>query len=94
MSACETARTGTTLADETVHLASALHVAGYRHVIGTLCPVAGRPALHAARDVYHDLAAEGGPEHLAASANTSTRRLRGRDLPHPFEWAATVHIRP
>src|SRR5262249_20698808 len=40
LSACGTAASGdASISDEPVHLASALQLAGYRHVIGTLWPV-------------------------------------------------------
>lgn len=94
LSACGTARPGTILADEIVHLASTLHVAGFRHVIGTLWPVADRVALRMARIVYEDLARHDDPARLAPTVRAATRALRDRYPDHPSAWAATVHIGP
>ncbi|MCA2227374.1 CHAT domain-containing protein [Nonomuraea aurantiaca] len=40
LSACTTAFGGVELLDESVHIASALQLAGFTHVIGTLWPIA------------------------------------------------------
>ena len=39
LSACNTTDTAPRLVDEAVHITGAFHLAGYRHVIGTLTPV-------------------------------------------------------
>jgi hypothetical protein len=94
LSACETARTSPDLADETVHLASVLHMAGYRHVIATLWPIADRPAMRVARHVYTDLAAHDDLSRIPAALHEATCALRKRYPDDPIAWAAYVHIGP
>ncbi|WP_436532770.1 CHAT domain-containing protein [Actinoplanes sp. HUAS TT8] len=93
LSACETARTGPDLADETVHLASVLHVAGYRNVVATLWPVPDRPALRLARAVYEQLTADE-PVEIATALHRAVRLLRERYPNHPLVWAAYLHLGP
>ncbi|MER6202584.1 CHAT domain-containing protein [Streptomyces sp. NPDC001586] len=59
LSACQTAVGGIDLANETITLSAALHIAGFRHVIGTLWSVYDRAAADVTRDFYGDGAAPG-----------------------------------
>ncbi|MGW4026884.1 CHAT domain-containing protein, partial [Streptomyces sp. NPDC005009] len=59
VSACETARTGPTLVDESIHLGSAFQIAGFRQVVATLWPVSDRHAVRLARTVYRAVAHAG-----------------------------------
>ena len=86
------AETPPALADETVHLASVLHVAGYRHVVATLWSVADRPALRVARAVYTDLASYHDIDRIPVALHQVTRALRDRYLDRPLAWAAYIHI--
>jgi CHAT domain-containing protein len=92
LSACSTARPGTRLADEAIHLASAFQLAGYRHVLATLWPVPDWPARRAVAAVYDRLA---GGAHRAdrapAALHATTLALRERYPDHPSIWAAFVH---
>jgi CHAT domain-containing protein len=68
---------------------SAFHLAGYRHVVGTLWPIADRHAVRIADDVYVTLTATG---DVADAVHAATRRLRDR-LPHmPSVWTSHVHV--
>jgi CHAT domain-containing protein len=58
LSACDTAVGNQRLADESVHLTSALQLAGYRHVIGTLWPVGDLTSARVTRDFYAKLMEE------------------------------------
>jgi len=91
LSACSTARGGTTLPDEAIHISSAFQIAGYPHVIATLWPIADDVAADAAVDVHARWAADG-PAH---ALHGTTRRLRdlynGRS---PHLWAAHIHTGP
>lgn len=90
LSACSTARVGTTLTDEAISLASAFQLAGYRNVVATMWPVADRPAVQFARDVYDFLPACGAAS-AARAVHHATRRLRSRWNDHPHLWAGHIH---
>jgi CHAT domain len=95
LSACATATSGPTLADEYLHLTGAFHLAGYRHVIGALWPVNDQIARRLARDFYAHLTARGTtPPDVDAAAlalHQATRRLRDKYLTSPAHWAAYMH---
>ncbi|MGO8731156.1 MAG: CHAT domain-containing protein [Streptosporangiaceae bacterium] len=91
LSACGTAFGGSVLLDEPVHIASALHVAGFVHVIGTLWPVDDAVADRLTRACYELLAAGHDP---AAALHTVVRGLRDAQPDHPALWAAHVHVGP
>ena len=88
LSACETARPGGRLTDEAIHLASAFQLAGYQHVIATLWPIADRPAVDIADDIYTTLTATG---DVAEAVHTTTRRWRRRWPRTPSVWASHIH---
>jgi CHAT domain-containing protein len=95
LSACDTMVTSQELADESVHLTSAFHLAGYQNVIGTLWPIGDQAAIELAIDFYTGLTREGTspPDtSLAASAlHGAVRNLRARYLASPAFWAAHTH---
>jgi hypothetical protein len=91
LSACSTARTGTQLADEAIHLAAAFQLAGYRHVIATLWPIGDRPAVRIATDIYPTLVANDTADTAAEALHAATRRLRAIQLDRPSTWAAHLH---
>jgi tetratricopeptide (TPR) repeat protein len=93
LSACSTARTATTLADESIHLASAFQLAGYRHVVAALWPVHDRFAIRFTRDFYTAIGG-GGIESTALAVHQASRRLRNRIPGHARIWAAFVHLGP
>ncbi|MFC7216815.1 CHAT domain-containing protein [Streptomyces polyrhachis] len=91
LSACRTATGGTRLPDESLHLAGALHLAGFRQVVGTLWAVRDTLAAEVAEDFYTEIGARG----LDAAADAvagATRRLRARYPLEPLLWAAFVHM--
>ena len=45
LSACQTARGDLRLLDEALHLAGALHLVGYRHVLATMWSIAAAASL-------------------------------------------------
>lgn len=93
LSACGTAGTGAALADEALHLASALQLAGYRHVVGTLWETDDAVALDLAEKTY---AALGAPrpvaERSAQALHTAVRTVRDLYRDSPWFWAAHVHV--
>jgi hypothetical protein len=89
LSACSTARTSPRLADEAISLASAFHVAGYRHVIGTLWPVNDRQAREMAEMIYAALERD---ETVATAVHEAARSMSLRWFDKPSRWASHVHV--
>ncbi|SER29354.1 CHAT domain-containing protein [Actinokineospora terrae] len=96
LSACHTAGGSVRLADETVHLAAALQLAGFRHVIATQWPVSDPVAAAAADSVYRHLVVDGRPRSAdaALALAATTAALRARHPDQPDKWAPFVHIGP
>jgi CHAT domain-containing protein len=94
LSACSTAQPAEHLADEAIHLASAFHLAGYQHVIGTLWPVSDRAAVRAASQLYAALTRTPGPLGTARALHEVTRSQRHRYPTSPTTWASHIHIGP
>ena len=98
LSACDTAITSASLANESVHIASAFHLAGYQHVIGTLWPVSDDLAQALAGDFYSYLTRIGtsppAPGIAAHALHHATRRLRDSYPGRPGLWAAHTHTGP
>ncbi|MFE3188015.1 CHAT domain-containing protein [Nocardia sp. NPDC059240] len=95
LSACSTTRTGPQHADEAIHLTATIHLAGYRHVIGTLWPVNDTAAADIAANFYRRLTDNGkhpAKTELSAHAlNEAIRRHRDRYRSAPTRWAAHLH---
>lgn len=90
LSACSTANAGEALADESIHLASAFQLAGYRHVIGTLWPVPDGVARRVAGHVYEGVRASSA-QAAPRALHDAVRALRERYRDRPALWAAHVH---
>ncbi|MFC9529019.1 CHAT domain-containing protein [Streptomyces sp. NPDC056975] len=91
LSACQTATGGTRLPDESLHLAAALHLAGFRQVVGTLWAVRDTLAADVAGDFYAAIAAKG-LDGAADAIAGATRKLRDRYPLEPLLWAGFVHM--
>jgi len=95
LSACETAFAGLSMSDEPVHLASALQLAGSRHVIGTLWPVVDAVAAQTAERFYAALDEYGRDgRHIARALSDAVRQVRDRYPHRPEFWLPYVHIGP
>jgi CHAT domain-containing protein len=99
LSACTTARTGATLPDESIHLATACQLAGYRHVIATLWPVEEDDAARVTKRFYLTLHDEPADDALAAGGaaaalHAASRRLYAVFATQPSRWAAFTHAGP
>jgi CHAT domain-containing protein len=95
LSACDTARGPVKLADEAIHITGAFHMAGYKHVIGTLWNVADDIAADVARSVYQGLtASQPDAGQTALALHQAVRRIREDYLDRAVFWAAHVHVGP
>jgi len=98
LSACSTSQSSLRLADEAVHITSALQMAGFTHVVGTLWPIDDGIALEVSRNFYEALTAgASAPPDVTDSAralNAAIRRLRENLATYPALWAAHLHTGP
>ncbi|MFI1051729.1 CHAT domain-containing protein [Streptomyces griseoruber] len=96
LSACHTARPGLVLQEEAVHLAGALQMAGFRHVIGTLWAVRDPIAATVSEQVYDRLAASGrlSTHRTAHALHEAVRRIREAAPDQPQLWASHIHLGP
>ena len=93
LSACSTARPGTPILEEVVHLASAFRLAGYAHIVATLWPVGDRAAAYVSEQFYRKLCESGNSTGTAAAAlHSAVRQLRERLSEQPSRWAAHIHV--
>jgi CHAT domain-containing protein len=98
LSACNTAMTLTSalqMLDEGLTLATSLHVAGFRNVVGPWWPVNDLMALRMMRTTYTAMEGDADridPQSSATALRTSVLGLRSRNPKRPSLWAAHVHI--
>lgn len=95
LSACGTRIPGVATPDEGMHLTGAFHLAGYRHVVGTLWPVNDFVARSITESFYAHLTADGAAapdvDRSAVALHRAVRRVRERHLTSPTLWAAHTH---
>lgn len=91
LSACSTAHRAIRHADESVNLASAFQLAGFRHVIASLWPLSDDVAATAARELYRNLPDGPTADHAATALHRVTRALRDEHPDRPDLWAPLVH---
>jgi len=97
LSACSTAASSASSADEVIHLASAMQHAGYRHVLATMWFVRDVSTRRMAREIYSVLIDEGGNPMADLSAlalHRAVNGLRHRRPEDPFQWASYIHVGP
>ncbi|MFK0249162.1 CHAT domain-containing protein [Amycolatopsis azurea] len=94
LSACSTANPGITQADESLHLASAFQMAGFRHVIATLWPIADDVAATTAREIYRHLDGAPSAGSAAHAVRQATLDLRAEHPDRPDLWASLIHNGP
>lgn len=96
LSACQSAVGGVRVPDESTHLAAALGLAGFRHVVATLWPIADRHAPTVARLFYEGLSHDGvlDVDRSAGALHTAISQLRSRYPDRPWIWAPYVHFGP
>ncbi|MGW6933751.1 CHAT domain-containing protein [Lentzea sp. NPDC054927] len=94
LSACSTGQAGWRHADESIHLASAFQLAGFRHVIASLWPLDDNTAATAAERFYGLMPATPSAEHSPNVLHAVTRELRATFPDRPHLWAPLVHSGP
>jgi tetratricopeptide (TPR) repeat protein len=96
LSACQTAEGATRLLDEAVHLAAAMQMLGYRHVIATMWTIADAPSPDIAKNVYTQLTITGQAEtgQTARALHRAVNALYESHPASPLLWAPYVHIGP
>ena len=95
LSSCEGGTGTQALPDEAVHLAAALQMAGFRHVVAAVWSIPDQSAAAMASAVYQRLEDSAGSAFdwtVAEAVQRAVRRLRSR-YP-PLTWAAYLHIGP
>jgi CHAT domain-containing protein len=97
LSACSTARGAVSLANESIHLTAAFHLAGYMNVIGTLWPVTDDIACQLTGHLYSLLppsaSAENANQYSPGTAlHEATQHIRRASPSTPSRWAAWIHV--
>lgn len=98
VSACETARGTARLPDEALHLAGALQLAGYSHVVAAQWVAEDTVAQELTAHFYAELRHPDAPDRLdptrsAYALQAAVRHVRRR-VANPLLWAAYVHTGP
>ncbi len=92
---CHTAHGGVVLADEAIHLTSAMQLAGYTHTIGALWPTIDPITARLTAEIYATVDQTGrGVSGLATTLHTAIDNLRQSERDHPSWWAPYVHVGP
>ncbi len=98
LSSCEGSTGAVTLPDESLHLAGALQLAGYRHVVAASWSVPDSGAAAMAAEIYQKLAAldataaPSPDDTVAMTVHYAARRMRADNS--PLVWASYLHIGP
>ncbi|KAF7344196.1 hypothetical protein MVEN_01710100 [Mycena venus] len=96
LSACQTATGDMSLAEESVHLAAGMLMAGYRGVIATMWTIMDNDAPQVAADVYEHLFKTSPPDptRAAEALYLAVQKLRtesGRSMSF-FNWVPYIHV--
>jgi tetratricopeptide (TPR) repeat protein len=96
LSACQTATGSPRAFDEAIHLAAAMQLVGYRHVIATLWSICDSTAPNIADIFYATLAATDTPDanHAAHALHHAVTALRKKYPTDPLAWAPYLHTGP
>jgi tetratricopeptide (TPR) repeat protein len=104
LSACHTAAGNLRLPDEALHLAAAMQLVGYRHVLATMWSILDADAPKIADTIYahlvHPDPDHPGPADEPAAARApyalhhAVIRLRQKRPNHPLRWASYIHLGP
>jgi hypothetical protein len=90
LSACGTAVGGPDLHDEAIHLAAAMQVAGYRHVLATAWSISDEHTPDVVDLTYRGMALDAG--RSAEAMHDAVAELRAELPDRPDLWAAYLHL--
>jgi len=93
LSACQTAMGDERIADESVHLAAGMFMAGYRSVIATMWSIKDKDAPQVAEDVYQRILQNGRPNRkdAAYALHDAVKRLRESGAGF-MAWVPFIHL--
>jgi hypothetical protein len=95
LSACQTATGSPRALDESIHLAAAMQLLGYRHVIATLWSIYDSAAPDIADTFYTTLATTApNAEQAPYALHRAVTALRAKHPTEPLTWAAYIHTGP
>lgn len=96
LAACKTAVGGADVLDESITLASALHYAGFRHVVAALWSIGNQDAIGMFDSIYEDMTSSGSFEAgtAAAAVRKAVMQLRAECPDEPHRWASLIHVGP
>ncbi|CAL9324039.1 hypothetical protein SUDANB91_06824 [Streptomyces sp. SudanB91_2054] len=80
------------LADEAIHLAAAVQLTGFRHIVATSWSVDDASAAALSDRFYREWASSGGRSDPAVALHRAVRTLRDGDPTAPVKWASYVHF--
>ena len=94
LSACGTAQTAPSLADEAVHITSAFQLAGFPQVVGTLWPIEDLPTVELVKEFYEAYLSGLASDPPLSAALALHRAVEGmrKSYPDPRVWASYVHV--
>ncbi|GFH38494.1 CHAT domain-containing protein [Streptomyces pacificus] len=93
LSACETSRGGIVLADEAISFATALQLAGFRDVVGTLWSIDDTLASDITDLVYEHMSRRPAP-NPATALHAALHAVRAHHPDDVMGWAPYVHVGP
>jgi CHAT domain-containing protein len=96
LSACETGAASLRLMDESIHLAAAMQLVGYQHVIATLWTIGDTSAPDVAENFYNWLFRDGEPTSAktAEALHHAVTKLYETHSANPLVWAAYIQVGP
>ncbi|MFF3957117.1 CHAT domain-containing protein [Streptomyces sp. NPDC001890] len=92
LSACQTATGVPELADEAIHLAAAMQLTGFRHIVATSWPVGDASAAVVSDHFYKELTSTDSGTEPAVALHRAVRALRDSDPTEPVSWASYAHF--
>lgn len=96
LSACDTAAGAVALPDEAIHLAAAVQVAGFKHVVAALWPIADDITVDLTTSFYERITSRGRVDAglTAVALHAAVSEVKTRFPRRPSIWGAYAHFGP